>query len=107
MKLFNDMRVGRKLLVSFLAMACLTVVVGNMGVQSMEDINNLADSMYSRESHRLSTIKEAGIVLGHIDRASKNMLLADSQGEREKYLKRIDQYKAAFLESYNKATPLF
>ncbi len=107
MKLFNDMRVGKKLLLSFLAMACLTVVVGQIGFQSMRDINSLAESMYAKELLGLSAIKEAGIALGHIDRASKNMLLADSQEVKEKYVKRIDQYKIDYLKSYNEALPLF
>ncbi|EKO38233.1 MAG: methyl-accepting chemotaxis protein, partial [Solidesulfovibrio magneticus str. Maddingley MBC34] len=107
MKLFNDMHVGKKLLIAFLAMSCLTVVVGNIGVKNMRDINSLAESMYTKELLGMSAIKETDLALGHIDQATKNMLLADSQEEREKHLKMIEHYKARFTENYNKALALF
>ena len=92
MQWFYDMRVGNKLVISFLVMAALTAVVGLLGINSMKTINGLAESMYSRELMGLSAIKDANITLIYIDRASKNMLLASTLEERVKYASRIGQY---------------
>ena len=103
----NDIKVGKKLIVSFLFMATLTAVVGLLGVRSMDKINSFAESMYGKEVLGLSAIKEANISLVYIDRATKNMLLSATPEERQKYLGRIEQYKKDYLESYAKAKPLF
>ncbi len=103
----NDIKVGKKLIVSFLFMATLTAVVGLLGVRSMDKINGFAESMYGKELLGLSAIKEANISLVYLDRATKNMLLSATQEERQKYLGRIEQYKKDYLESYAKAKPLF
>jgi methyl-accepting chemotaxis protein len=107
MQWFYDMRVGKKLILSFLIMACLTALVGYLGINNMGTINDLAESMYAKELIALSEIKDANISLVYIDRASKNMLLASSLEERAKYVERIEKYKKEYLDSYEKAKPLF
>jgi methyl-accepting chemotaxis protein len=107
MQWFYDMRVGTKLIMSFICMAVLIAVVGYLGINNMEKINSLANTMYSRELTGVAAIKEANIQLIYMDRAVKNMLLASSQEDRVKYIDRIAQYRKAFQEQFDRAKPLF
>jgi methyl-accepting chemotaxis protein len=107
MQWFNDMRVGTKLIMSFICMAILIAVVGYVGISNMEKINSLANIMYSRELLGVAAVKEANVQLVYADRAIKNMLLASSQEDRNKYIDRVAQYKKAFQEQFDKAKPLF
>ena len=86
MQWFYDMRVGKKLILSFLIMACLTGFVGYLGIENMGKINEMAHQMYTKELLGLSAIEEANISLIYLDRASKNMLLASTPEERTKYM---------------------
>jgi methyl-accepting chemotaxis protein len=107
MQWFYDMRVGKKLIISFLIMACLTGFIGYLGIINMSNMNDLASSMYSRELMGVSHIKDANANLIYIDRASRNLLLASSTEERQKYLERIDKYKKDYVDFFEKARPLF
>jgi methyl-accepting chemotaxis protein len=107
MQWFHNMRVGKKLILSFLLMACLTGFVGYMGIDNMSKINELASVMYARELLGLSAIKEANVSLVMLDRAAKNMLLASSPEERAKYVDRIAQYRKEYQNQYEKAKSLF
>jgi methyl-accepting chemotaxis protein len=107
MQWFYDMRVGKKLVLSFLFMAILTGIVGYIGIGNMGKINELASKMYSQELLGLSIMKDANISLIYIDRASKNLLLTSIAEDRIKYIDRIEKYKKEYQEQFNKAKPLF
>ncbi len=107
MQWFHNVRVGKKLISAFLIMSLLTVIVGYLGVSNMGTIQDLSDSMYTKELVGITAIKEANISLVYLDRASKNMLLASTQEEKTKYANRIEQYKKEYLKNYEKAKPLF
>ncbi len=107
MQWFYDMRVGTKLIVSFILMAAIVAVVGWMGIDNMGRISAMADDMYAKELLGVSYIKEANINLLYIDRATKNTLLASSQADRAKFLERINKYKQMYQEQLDKARPLF
>jgi methyl-accepting chemotaxis protein len=107
MQWFYDMRVGKKLIISFLIMASFTAFVGYLGIANMSNINDLANSMYSRELQGLSHIKNANTFLLAIDRASKNLLLTSTEEEKRKYLERIEKYKKDYIESFEKSKQYF
>jgi methyl-accepting chemotaxis protein len=107
MQWFYDMRVGKKLILSFIIMACLTGFVGYLGIENMGKISEMANQMYTKELLGLSAIEEANISLVYLDRASKNMLLSSTLEERTKYMDRIEKYKKEFLDNFEKAKPLF
>ena len=107
MKWFYDMRVGKKLVLSFLLMACITGFVGYMGMTNMGKINSMADSMYKNELLGVSFIKEANIDMLYIERGIKNVLLVSSQEDRNNHLKNIPKYRKLYQENMDKAKPLF
>ena len=107
MQCFYDMRVGKKLILSFLFMACLTGFVGYLGIENMGKISEMANQMYAKELLGVSAAKDANTSLVNIDRASKNLLLASAPEERTKYMERIEKYKKEYQEQIEKAKPLF
>ena len=107
MKWFTNLRVGTKLVSSFIAVSIITAVVGGIGTRNMGIINEKADDMYARQLMGLSYAKEANINLLYISRAEKNFLLATSPQEREKYLANVKKYQASYTELLDKARPLF
>jgi len=107
MQWFYDMRVGKKLILSFIFMAILTGIVGYIGIDKMGMIHDLAARMYTQELLGLSTMKDANTSLIYIDRASKNLLLASTREERAQYLRNIEKYRKEYQEQFNKAKPLF
>ena len=107
MQWFHDMRVATKLILSFIVMAAVAGVVGYIGIDKMGKINDLADDMYMKELLGVSYIKEANINLIYIDRATKNMLLASSAADKNKYMDLITKYKNEYQSQLDKAKPLF
>jgi methyl-accepting chemotaxis protein len=107
MQWFKDMKVGKKLVVSFLLLASLTAVVGYLGVANMGKINDMADIIYERELRGVSYIKEANISLLYLDRATKNLLLSSTKEERDKHSVRIKEFEEMYRSNLEKARPLF
>jgi len=107
MNLLNNFTISKKLIASVLILAAITAVVGFIGISNMSKINSLADRMYMKELLGVSYIKEANIDLIYMARAEKNLILASSRAEREKYLKAHDDSEKLFLENLEKARPLF
>ncbi len=107
MKWFYDLRVGKKLILAFVLMAALTALVGFMGVRNMGLMNDMAGTMYNRETLGLSFVKEANINLVYIDRNIKNYVLAESEEARKGFLERVKHYVKAYEDSLNQARPTF
>jgi len=94
MQWFYNMRVGTKLVMSFVLMACIVGFVGYLGIENMKTMNGLAKNMYAEELQGVIAIKEANNFLTMADRSSKNMLLATTPEERAEYARRIEKYKS-------------
>jgi len=107
MQWFKDMKVGKKLVVSFLLLAFLTAVVGYLGVANMGKINDMADRIYENELLGVSYIKEANISLVYLDRAMKNLLLSSTKEDRDKYSGLIKGFEEMYRSNLEKARPLF
>jgi methyl-accepting chemotaxis protein len=107
MKWFYDLKIGVKLIVSFLLLTVVTGFVGYLGISNMGKINGMLDSLYERELKGDSLVKEANIKMVYFDRAERNFLLAPSSSDREKYSKRMDEYERLMKENLGKARPLF
>jgi methyl-accepting chemotaxis protein len=49
MKWFYDLKIGKKLIIAFLAVSAITAFVGIMGIKNMSVMNEGAARMYQRE----------------------------------------------------------
>ncbi|MES2259070.1 MAG: methyl-accepting chemotaxis protein [Pseudomonadota bacterium] len=105
--MFDNLKIGVKLVGGFLIVASLSAVVGLFGITNASKLDDLSDRMYDQELLGLSHIKEANINLIYVGRARGNMLLATTQEERQKHITAIGKYSAAVKEYMQKAKPLF
>ena len=107
MKWFRDLKVGRKLLVSFILVAVFSGIVGLIGVKNMAAMSEGARRMYERELLGLAFIKAANVDLLYLARAEKNVILSPSQEQRQRFADQATRAEASFLENMKKAKPLF
>ena len=106
MKWFINLRIGSKLILSFLLLSAVTALVGYLGVSNMGKINEMLNFLYEKETLGISYIKEANIDLVYYSRAEGNFLLASSTADREKHAKNLEKYERMYQEEMAKAKPL-
>jgi methyl-accepting chemotaxis protein len=107
MKWFYDLKIGKKLIIAFLAVSAITAFVGIMGIKNMSVMNEGAARMYQRELLGVAHIKAANVDLVNLARAEKNMILCETLEQRRKYLDRSNKAEAEFVENLKAAKPLF
>ncbi|WP_295517063.1 methyl-accepting chemotaxis protein [uncultured Pseudomonas sp.] len=105
--MFKNFRIGTRLIVSFIAVAAISLVVGVVGLNNSGQINDLATQLYERELLGLSYIKEANLNLVFIGRARSNYLLATSDEDRSHAQAEVKLGLANVRENLAKARPLF
>ena len=106
MKWLNDLKIGTKLIGAFVVTGIITTVVGLIGVVNMGKIATLARDSYAKETLGISYLKEANVDLIYVGRAEKNLLLASSVEERDKYKEAIRGYSEKLNENVEAAAPL-
>ncbi|QHI97503.1 HAMP domain-containing protein [Xylophilus rhododendri] len=105
--MFSNFKIGTRLIVGFLLVACISLLVGLFGINASNSINDMATDMYKDQLLGLSDVKEANINLIYVGRARANFLLAASAAERDTQLQNIRKYSAAVKTHLDKARPLF
>ncbi len=105
--MFKNFRIGTRLIVSFIAVAAISLVVGMVGLNNSSQINDLATQLYQRELLGLSYIKEANLNLIFIGRARSNYLLATTEEDRGRAQAEVKQGLANMKDNLAKARPLF
>jgi methyl-accepting chemotaxis protein len=106
-KWFNDQKIGKKLVIAFLVVSAFTAFVGVMGIKGMADMSSDADDLYHKELMGIAHIEAANVDLIYLPRAEKNMILADTQEQRRKYVDQANKAEAEFLQNLKAAKPLF
>ncbi len=94
MKWFYDLRIGTKLLASFALLALLSGTIGYVGMSHMADMAANSSQMYTDMTvpiAQLGTITEA---FQRIRINSRDMLVAKTAEERDKYIGVIDELSA-------------
>ncbi|WP_374710468.1 MCP four helix bundle domain-containing protein [Massilia pseudoviolaceinigra] len=76
--MLNNIKVGTRLLGSFLIIALLGSAVAAIGIFNMSTMNEQAELAYDRELLGLSYTKQANIDLIGMGRAARGVLLADT-----------------------------
>jgi methyl-accepting chemotaxis protein len=90
MNWYYDMKIGTKLIAAFILVGAITAVVGYMGIRNMSQLADLAAQSYAKETLGIADLKQADIDLIHLDRAVKNVLLSNTQADREHYKGRME-----------------
>jgi len=106
MNWYYNMKIGMRLMGSFIVVGAITAAVGVTGIFNMGRIATLANSSYTLETVAIGYLGAANAALLEMARAEKNVLLASSQEERGLYRSRIAQFKASVEGDLQKARPL-
>jgi methyl-accepting chemotaxis protein len=105
--MFNQMKVGTRLIAGFLILSVLGAVVAAIGIVNMSRINDQNDRLYEKELLGISYIKEANINLIYIARAVRNVLLAATDKDRQAATSALDTARTQLKTNLDKARPLF
>jgi methyl-accepting chemotaxis protein len=105
--MFKNMRVGTKLIASFLFIAIVGGVVAAIGIVNMGKMNAMTDRMYHNDLLGLSYVKEANIDLIDAGRARGNFLLSTTPEERKTNRERTMMLLASVTTKIDAARPLF
>jgi methyl-accepting chemotaxis protein len=106
MQRLRDLRIGIKLIAAFLLVSAITAVVGWTGVRNMGVMNAAADELYEEELLGLAYIDEANVAVVSASRAVRNLLLATSEEERERFIARMREANRVETEMMQRARPL-
>ena len=105
--MFQQMKVGTRLALSFLAVVALGAIVAGIAVYNMTQMNERAKRMYQKELLGISYVKEASLDQVHLGRSLRGALLASSDEQRTQNLANVDKYKQLLRDNLDKARPLF
>jgi methyl-accepting chemotaxis protein len=105
--MFQQMKVGTRLTLGFLAVVVLGAIVAGIAIYNMTQMNERAKRMYQKELLGISYVKEANLDLIYVGRALRGAMLASTEEQRGKTLGDVDRYKQMLQENLDKARPLF
>ena len=105
--MFNQMKVGTRLIAAFLILSALGAIVAGIGIVNMSRMDARNDDIYHKELLGISYIKEANINLIYVGRAIRNVLLASTDEDRKAAIAKVDAARAQLKANLDKARPLF
>jgi len=106
MKWFYDMKIGTKLIAAFVLTGVITGVVGLVGIMNLGKIADMSAASYAKETLGIVYLKQANVELIDMARAEKNLLLASTPEEQEKYRAALSRFSGLVDENIEKARPL-
>jgi len=109
MQWFLNMSIKTKIMTLTSLLTAVVIIVGFAGINGAGLINDKADQMYTNELLGLSYIKEANIALVGMARATRNILMAqtDSRVDAEEHKKSLANWRKKAEEEMTKARPLY
>lgn len=99
MKWFYNLKIGKKLISSFIVMAAITGVVGYLGISNIAAIDDMLNSLYNNETLGISLAKQADVDLLYFARSQKNFLLSATTNDRNKYMLAMNKYESSMKDS--------
>ena len=105
--MFQHMKVGTRLTLSFLVVVALGAIVTGIAIYNMAQMNERAKRMYQKELLGISYVKEASLDQVHVGRSLRGAMLASSDEQRAQNLANVDKYKQLLRDNLDKARPLF
>jgi methyl-accepting chemotaxis protein len=105
MKWFYKMKIGTRLIASFILVGVITAAVGYVGIRSLNQLADSAASSYANETLGLAKIKEINSEALLASRLEKNVLLSTTAEQREKYKAKTEASMAKVSEDIETARP--
>lgn len=106
MKWISDLKIGLRLTIAFLIVVSGAGAIDFIGIFSMSRIADFSAGAYATESRGSSGLRQANAGLMRVNSAEKNLLLAATPQEREKYRSTMAQAAAGVDESMSRVRPL-
>jgi methyl-accepting chemotaxis protein len=100
--MLNNIKIGPKLIGSFLLVSAITLMIGFFGIINLEKINGIVKEMYNNHLLGISDIKEANINLICIGRSIRQSVAAKSIDERKAIFDQVTKYDLALKECLDK-----
>ncbi|MDG0813664.1 MCP four helix bundle domain-containing protein [Cohnella rhizosphaerae] len=100
MRWFYDMKIGKKLLASFILLALLAGVVGLIGVANMNRLDRNYTDLYENYGVALGDLGEAGMNYHNIRATMRSMLITEDDAERTQLKQTIGELDASMDESF-------
>ena len=91
--------VQKKILGGFGILLFIIIILGLLGISSIDSINRMLNSIYEKELQGLSYIKDAQIYITSSNRTEKNLILSKDPAEEARYTERIKMYNEEFEEA--------
>ena len=82
--MFKEMKLGIKLIISFLAVAMLALIIGIVGVIGISNVNSYAHKIYNKDLLGISYVKAAKINRLEVARSWRSLLLNPHDNEAQK-----------------------
>jgi len=101
MKWFNDLKIGKKLIISFIAVAFLAGVVGIVGIVNIKKVDDNFADLFINYGVASGDIGELGIAY-HDNRSAIRDILLERGKDRSKYINKIKENDQTIAKSIQK-----
>ncbi|MDD2863196.1 MAG: methyl-accepting chemotaxis protein [Methylococcales bacterium] len=105
--MFKNMKLGTKLVSSFIAVSLIGLIISVIGIMGMSSIDTYLDKMYYKDLLGMSYVKQAQANRLDAGRRWRDILLAPTLEEKQRYAKQLDDSIHAYEENIKKGGELF
>jgi methyl-accepting chemotaxis protein len=105
--MFENMKLGTKLVSSFVVVSLIGLIISIIGLIGMSNIDSYVDKLYSKDLLGLSYIKTAQNARIDVGRRWRDVLIAKTPEEKQKYYKQLEKNLSDYENNLQKAGDLF
>ncbi|HOT14779.1 MAG TPA: MCP four helix bundle domain-containing protein [Bacteroidales bacterium] len=99
MNWLQNMKIRTKLLSSFIIVSLLAGLIGYTGITRLHQVDDASTQLYEKMTVPLSYVVEVASYFQRVRVNVRDAVYSDSESDREKYFKRIDELKVLFFEN--------
>ncbi len=99
MSFLKNLKIGPKLIVSFVVIAFISAIVGVLGILNINSINKNASDIYENMLVPVEKLAEASTIFQIIRVYDRDMISAETSAETEKYINEITRLREDFAEA--------
>ena len=92
MKWFKNFNITKKLISGFVIVAAIAVIIGYLGINSLQTVKESDKQLYENMTEPIAWMSQISTYYQRIRVNTREILLADTQNDIEKYAGRMDQY---------------
>ena len=105
--MFKNMKLGTKLVTSFIAVSLIGLIISVIGIMGMSSIDAYLDKMYYKDLLGMSYIKQAQTNRLDVARRWRDVLIAPTLEDKQKYAKQLTDSIQAYDDNIKKSKELF